>query len=37
MFYQLFLLPKVKSIVIIGNKDGIYKLPNDSGIRILGN
>ena len=41
MFYQVFLSPQVKRIVIISNKDGIYEvpheLPNDLRIRILGN
>ena len=40
MFYQTFLSPKVKQIVIISNKHGIYELPhempNDLGLKILG-
>ena len=27
MFYQIFLSPQVKRIVIISNKHGIYELP----------
>ena len=41
MFYQIFLSPQVKRIVIISNKHGIYglpkELPNDLWLRILGN
>ena len=41
MFYQIFLLPKVKRCMIITYKDGIYELPhelpNDLQLRILGN
>ena len=41
MFYQIFLSPQVKRIVIISNKLGIYELPhelsNDLRLRILGN
>ena len=41
MFYQIFLSPQVKRIVIIDNKHGIYELPhtlpNDLRLRILGN
>ena len=37
MFYQIFLSPQVKRIMIIGNKHGIYELlhelPNDLGPR----
>ena len=33
MFYQIFLSPQVKGIVIINNKHGIYKLPNDLRLR----
>ena len=29
MFYQIFLSPKVKRIVIISNKHGIYELPHE--------
>ena len=39
MFYQIFLSPQVKRIVIINNKHGIYELPkelpNDLTLRIL--
>ena len=37
MFYQIFLSPQVKRIVIISNKNDIYELPNDLRLRILGN
>ena len=41
MFYQIFLSPQVKRIVIITNKYSIYQLPNelpnDLRLRILGN
>ena len=37
MFYQIFLSPQVKGSVIINNKHGIYELPNDLRLRILGN
>ena len=41
MFYQIFLSPQVKRIVIISNKHGTYELPhefpNDLRFRILGN
>ena len=41
MFYQTFLSPQVKQIVIISNKHGIYELPeellNNFRPRILGN
>ena len=40
MFYQIFLSPQVKRIVIISNKHGIYELPhelpNDLRLRMLG-
>ena len=40
MFYQIFLSPQVKQIVIISNEHGIYELPhellNDLRLRILG-
>ena len=36
MFYEIFLSPQVKRIMIINNKHGIYELPNDL-IRKLGN
>ena len=29
MFYQIFLSPQVKRIVIISNKHGIYELPQE--------
>ena len=29
MFYQIFLLPQVKQILIISNKHGIYELPHE--------
>ena len=29
MFYQIFLSPQVKRIVIISNKHGIYELPHE--------
>ena len=41
MFEKIFVLPQVKQIVIIGNKHGIYELPqelrNDLSRRTLGN
>ena len=41
MFYEIFLSPQVKRIVIISNKHGIYELPHelpdDLRLRILGN
>ena len=41
MFYQIFLSPQVKRIVIISNKHGIYELPhelpNDLRLMKLGN
>ena len=41
MFYQIFLSPQEKRIVIISNKRGIYELPhelpNGLRLRILGN
>ena len=37
IFYQKFLSPQVKQSVIISNKDGIYELPLDLRLRILGN
>ena len=40
MFYQIFLSPQVKRIVIIRNKHDIHELPhellNDLRLRILG-
>ena len=37
MFYQIFLSPQLKRIVIITNKHGIYELPNDLRLTILQN
>ena len=41
MFYQMMLLPQVKRCATISNKHGIYELthelPNDLGLKILGN
>ena len=37
MFYQIFLAPQVKRRAIITYKHGIYELPNDLKLRILGN
>ena len=37
MFYQIFLSPQMKRIVIISDKHGIYELPNDLRLRKLGN
>ena len=37
MFYQIFLSPQVKRLAIITYKHGIYELPNDLRLRILGN
>ena len=41
MFYQIFLSPQVKQIMIISNKHGIYELPqelpNHLRLNILGN
>ena len=40
MFYQIFLWPQVKQILIVSNKHGIYRLrhkfKNDLRLRILG-
>ena len=40
MFYEIFLSPQVKRIMIISNKHGIYEfpheLPNDLRLGILG-
>ena len=40
IFYQIFVSPRVKRIVIISNNHGIYELsralPNDVRLRILG-
>ena len=40
MFYQIFVSPQVKKIVIISNRHGtnelLHKLPNDLRLRILG-
>ena len=37
MFHRISLLPKVKQWVIITYKHGIYELPNDLRLPILGN
>ena len=37
MFYQIFLSPQVEQWAIITYNYGIYELPNDSRLRILGN
>ena len=41
MFYQIFLSPQLKRIVIVSNKHGIdespHELPSDLRLRILGN
>ena len=37
MFYQIFLKPQVKQCAIITYKHGIYELPNNLRLRILGN
>ena len=37
MLSQIFFSPKVKRSVIIGNRHGIYELPNGIRLRILGN
>ena len=37
MFYQIFLSPQVKRCAIITYEHGICELPNDLGLRILGN
>ena len=41
MFYQTFASPQERRCVIITYKDGMYELPhelpNDLGLRILGN
>ena len=37
MFYQVLLSPQVKWCAIITYKHGIYDLPNDLRLRILGN
>ena len=41
MFYEIFLSPQAKPIVIISNKHGIYELPqelpNDLRLRIVVN
>ena len=36
MFYQIFLSPQVKQCAIITYKHGIYELPNDLRLKILG-
>ena len=37
MFYQILLSPQVKHCAIITYKHGIYELPNDLRLNILGN
>ena len=37
VFYQIFLSPQGERWAIITYKDGIYELPNDLRLRILGN
>ena len=37
VLYQIFFSPQVKRNMILSNKHGIYKLPNDLRLRILGN
>ena len=37
MLSQIFFSPKMKRSVIIGNRHGIYELPNGIRLRILGN
>ena len=37
MFYQIFLSLQVKRSTIIINKEGVYELPNNLTLRILGN
>ena len=37
IFYQISLSPQAKRSAIISNKHGIYELPNDLRLRILGN
>ena len=37
ILYQIFFSPQVKKKVIISNKQGIYELPNDLRLRVLGN
>ena len=37
MFYQIFFSPQEKRSAIIHNTGGIYELPNDIRLRILGN
>ena len=37
MVEQIFFSPQVKRSVIISNKCGIYEVPNELGVRILGN
>ena len=37
MFYQIFLSLQVKRSTIIINKQGVYELPNNLTLRILGN
>ena len=37
ILYQIFFSPQVKRSMIISNKYGIYELPNDLRLSILGN
>ena len=37
MYYQIFFSPQEKRSAIIHNTCGIYELPNDIRLRILGN
>ena len=37
VLYQILFSPQVKRNMILSNKHGIYKLPNDLRLRILGN
>ena len=37
IFHQFFPSPQVKRSLIISNKSGIYELPNDLRLNILGN
>ena len=37
MFYQIFFAPQVKRSAITSDKHGIYELPSDLRLKILGN
>ena len=37
MLCQILLLPQVKWSAIISNNQGVYELPNDLRLRVLGN